>query len=99
MCKFLCGAAQLYRTSNCNIIRKSLCEINYKVSESYVLIKSQSYAQAANTAQAMQNLAPQYLSIRLNNDLYTLKLLCKEKIKRFIFDKIMTTLREFCVIL
>ena len=84
MCKFLCGAAQLYRTSNCNIIRKSLYEINYKVSESYVLIKSQSYAQAANTAQAMQNLAPQYLSTRLNNDLYTLKLLCKEKIKKFI---------------
>ena len=58
--------------------------MNYKVSESYVLIKSQSYAQAKNTTQAMQNLALQQLAIRLNNDLYTLKLLCKEKIKRFI---------------
>jgi len=27
--------------------------MNYKVSESYVLIKSQSYAQVTNTAQAM----------------------------------------------
>ena len=79
MCKFLCGAAQLYRTSNCNIIRKSLCEINYRVSENYVLIRSQSYAQVVNTTQAMQNLALQHLAIRLNNDLYTLKLLCKEK--------------------
>ena len=61
----------------------TLCEINYKVSEGYVLIKSQSYAQAVNTIQVMQNLAPQHLSIRLNNDLYTLKLLCKEKIKKF----------------
>ena len=50
-------------------------------------MKSQSYAQAANTAQAMQNLAPQYRSTRLNNDLYTLKLLCKEKIKKFICIK------------
>ena len=83
MCKFLCGAAQLYRTSNCNIIRKSLCEINYKVSKSYVSIKSQSYAQVVNATQAMQNLALQHLAIRLNNDLYTLKLLCKEKTKKF----------------
>ena len=77
----------------------TLCEINYKVSESYVSIKSQSYAQVVNTTQAMRNLALQHLAIRLNNDLYTLKLLCKEKIKRFIFAKIMVTLREFCVIL
>ena len=87
MCKFLCGAAPLYRTANCNIIRKSLCEINYKVSEGYVLIRSQSYAQVSNTTQTMQNLALQHLAIRLNNDLYTLKLLCKEKIKRFIGAK------------
>ena len=87
MCKFLCGAAPLYRTANCNIIRKSLCEINYKVSKSYVSIKSQSYAQVVNTTQAMQNLALQHLAIRLNNDLYTLKLLCKEKIKRLIGAK------------
>ena len=84
MYKFLRGAPPLYRASNCNIIRKSLCEINYKISESYVSIKSQSYAQVANTTQAMQNIALQHLEIRLNNDLYTLKLLCKEKIKKFI---------------
>ena len=81
MCKFLRGAAPLYRAANCNIIRKSLCEINYKVSENYVLIKSQSYAQVTNTAQAMPNLDWQYLLTTLNNDLYTLKLLCKEKNK------------------
>ncbi len=84
MCKFLCGAAPLYRTANCNIIRKSLCEISYLVSESYGLNKSQSYAQVTNTSQAMQNLDWQYLVTTLNNDLYTLKLLCKEKIKKFI---------------
>ena len=50
-------------------------------------MKSQSYAQVVNTTQAMQNLALQHLAIRLNNDLYTLKLLCKEKIKRFICIK------------
>ena len=99
MYKFLRGAPPLYRASNCNIIRKSLCEINYKISESYVSIKSQSYAQVANTTQAMQNIALQHLEIRLNNDLYTLKLLCKEKIKKFICIKIMATLREFCIIL
>ena len=56
----------------------------YKVSEGYVLIKSQNYAQVTNTSQAMQNLDWQYLVTTLNNDLYTLKLLCKEKIKKFI---------------
>ena len=61
--------------------------MNYKVSESYVLLQSQSYAQVTNTAQAMPNLDWQYLLTTLNNDLYTLKLLCKEKIKKFICIK------------
>ena len=57
MCKFLRGAAPLYRAANCNIIRKSLCEINYKVSESYALIRSQSYAQVTGTSKTRQNKA------------------------------------------
>ena len=57
MCKFLCGAAQLYRTSNCNIIRKSLYEISYQVSESYGLNKSHSYAQVTGTSKTRQNKA------------------------------------------
>lgn len=87
MCKFLRGAAPLYRASNCNIIRKSLYEISYQVSEDYELNKSQGYTQGANITQTMQNLASQYLAIRLNNDLYTLKFLCKEKIKKLICIK------------
>ena len=87
MCKFLRGATPLYRAANCNIIRKSLCEISYQVSGNYGLNKSQGYTQGANITQTMQNLASQYLAIRLNNDLYTLKFLCKEKIKKLICIK------------
>ena len=57
MCKFLRGAAPLYRASNCNIIRKSLCEISYPVSENYELNKSHSYAQVTDTIKTRQNKA------------------------------------------
>lgn len=57
MCKFLRGAAPLYRAANCNIIRKSLCEISYRVSENYGLNKSHSYAQVTGTSKTRQNKA------------------------------------------
>ncbi len=57
MCKFLCGAAPLYRTANCNIIRKTLCEISYQVIENYELNKSHSYAQVTDTRKTRQNKA------------------------------------------
>ena len=57
MCKFLRGAAPLYRAANCNIIRKSLCEISYQVSENYELNKSHSYTQVTDTSKTRQNKA------------------------------------------
>ena len=57
MCKFLRGAAPLYRAANCNIIRKSLCEIGYQVSGNYGLNKSHSYAQVTDTSKTRQNKA------------------------------------------
>ena len=57
MCKFLRGAPPLYRASNCNIIRKSLYEISYQVSENYELNKSHSYTQVTGTSKTRQNKA------------------------------------------
>ena len=57
MCKFLRGAAPLYLAANCNIIRKSLCEISYQVSENYGLNKSHSYAQVTDARKTRQNKA------------------------------------------
>ena len=55
MCKFLRGAAPLYRAANCNIIRKSLCEISYQVGGNYGLNKSHSYTQVTGTSKTRQN--------------------------------------------